>query len=192
MKRWTMGPKLRFSHSLLSHKWFVLRAGRLTGVPLWRLIIHDLSKFSPSEFGRYACWHHGPKDERDIWEWVKAWHHHLHRNQHHPEYYLVSWHGDPAFYKAAGVGEPVADSIILLPIPEVFVREMIADWHAASRTYTGKWDIAMWLNTHGPKMRLHDETIVKIDSVMHEIGYIQTDNCPWSYMAGAKIRGWGG
>lgn len=39
---------------LLKHKWFVLIAGLKIGVPLWRLLVHDLSKFRPSEWFPYT------------------------------------------------------------------------------------------------------------------------------------------
>ena len=182
-----MGPKLRFLRSLLAHKWFVLQVGWKLGVPLRRLLIHDLSKFSPSEFGRYARWHHGPEDQRDKWEWVAAWQHHLHRNAHHPEHYLVSWHGAPDFYQISGVGEVVAECILVLPMPEVCIREMVADWHAASKAYTGSWDISKWLVANIPKMRMHTETAWAVDSVLRELGYIHINEYRVSYTAGPEF-----
>lgn len=73
-------------------------------------------------------------------------------------------------------------------MPETYVREMIADMMATSKEVTGSYDIAVWLNENGPKMRLHDETVTRLDSVMREIGYFSTDNCDWSWMAGSKFR----
>lgn len=37
----------------IKHKWFVLLAGLQTKAPLWRLIVHDWSKFLPSELPHY-------------------------------------------------------------------------------------------------------------------------------------------
>lgn len=182
--------RLRFLKRLLDHKRNVMVAGRLTRMPFWRLLVHDWTKFTPAEFGRYARWHCGPAEDRDKGDWALAWRHHQHHSPHHPEFYLVAWHGDPTFYAVGGIGERVADNIIVLPMPEIYVREMVADWLAASKTYTGSWDIAIWVNEHGREMRLHDETVTLIDAVMHEIGYVQTDNCPWSYMAGSACRAW--
>src|ERR1041384_1906335 len=39
---------------ILRHKWFVFLAGLKTGAPIWLLIIHDWSKFLPSEFFPYT------------------------------------------------------------------------------------------------------------------------------------------
>ena len=185
-----MRENAKFLRSLLLHKWYVFKAGRLTGVPFWRRVFHDWSKFTPAEFGRYARWHHGPAESKDKREWARAWQHHMHNNPHHPEFWLLAWHGDPIFYARDGIGEHVADGVIFLPVPETYVREMVADWMAAGRTYAGDWVIANWVNEHGRKMHLHDETIALVDKIMLAVGYVQTDNCPWSYAASQRVLDW--
>lgn len=169
---------LAYFQSLLRHKWFVVKAGLSVGVPLWRLIMHDWSKFTPTEIVPYARWHFG--GDKDRQKWAIAWHHHLLLNPHHPEHWLLSWRGDPGFYD--GIGEFVASGVVVLPMPEVFVREMIADFLASSRTYTGCWNIANWLNENGPKMILHSETVRSIAVVMRELGYVSIDNRDWSWL----------
>jgi hypothetical protein len=170
---------LRFLWSLIRHKWFVLQAGIILRIPLWRLLLHDLSKFSPSEFGPYARNFQGdysksPNDrERISFEFTFAWLHHENRNLHHWGYWI------PRAGKSANIP---------LPMPETYVREMIADCLGASRGYTGSWDIAIWLNRHGPKWKIHDETLRYIWTVMIELEYFITDNCDWSWMASQKTR----
>jgi hypothetical protein len=44
----------KYLRYLLRHKWYVLRAGLKTGAPLWRLIVHDASKFRPREWRPYV------------------------------------------------------------------------------------------------------------------------------------------
>lgn len=173
--------------SLLLHKWYVLVSGLFVGVPLWRLIIHDWSKFFPSEFFLYSRWKYG---EATNAEWSIGWLHHLHYNPHHPEHWILSWHGDPTFY--AGIGEPIVQYISVLPMPEIYVREFVADMMATSKQVSGSHDIARWLNKNGPRMRLHDETVTRLERVMHDAGYFLTDNCPWSYMTGSKFNQWNG
>lgn len=167
---------LRFVWSLLRHKWFVLLAGRLAGVPLWRLIVHDCSKFSPSEFAAYARSFHGdysrsPNDrERVSLDFTYAWLHHENHGPHHWSYWIPR--------SGRNANEP-------LPMPETYVREMIADCMGASKAYTDSWDIAAWLNENGPGWRIHDETLRRIWTVMIELGYVITDNCEWSWMGGS-------
>jgi len=165
--------------STLKHKFYVLIAGMWLGVPLWQLLAHDISKFSVAEFPRYARYYFG--QEKDRGEWAKAWHHHQRLNAHHPEYWLLSWRF------CGGVGQPVADNVVVLPMPEMYVREMVADWFAASKIYTGRWDIATWLNKNGPKMIMHKGTVRLVGDIMVEMGYYLTDNCSWSWMAGERF-----
>jgi hypothetical protein len=170
---------LKFLWSLLRHKWFVILAGQYTKVPLWRLLIHDLSKFSPSEFAVYARnffgdYSQSPNDREKVsLDFTYAWLHHENNNPHHWGYWI------PRSGKSAN--EP-------LPMPEVYVREMIADCMGASKAYTGSWDIAVWLNENGRKWSLHDETVRLIAVVMCELNYFITDNCDWSWMAPLGVK----
>jgi len=170
---------LKFLWSLLRHKWFVLRAGLIIKIPIWRLIVHDASKFSLFEFGRYARNFQGdysksPNDQKFVSdEFAMAWLHHENRNPHH-------WgHWIPRTGKSAH--RP-------LPMPETYVREMIADCLGAGRTYTGSWDIAVWLNSNGSQWDIHSTTLEHIWTVMIELGYCITDNCDWSWLASDKTR----
>lgn len=157
---------LRYFRLLLRHKWFVLQAGvRIGGIPLWRLLVHDWTKFLPVEFVGYARWFFGI---RSLDRWAKAWHHHQRHNAHHPEYYTLAWRGDPDFYH--GLGQRVADCVVVLPMPYVHVREMLVDFMASSKAYTGSWDITAWLAENFPKMRLHTETAALFTAVCREQG----------------------
>lgn len=164
--------------SLLFHKWYVFKAGLMVGnIPLWRLIIHDWSKFTPVEFVNYSRYKYGVQSKR---EWAKAWLHHLHLNPHHPEHWLLSWRGGPDFYD--GIGESRCSFVTSLPMPETYVREMLADFMANGKGSTGSYNISRWLNRSGPAMLLHSDTEIRLDGVMTELGYELTNNCMWSYM----------
>jgi hypothetical protein len=169
--------------SVLAHKWYVFKAGRITSVPLWRLIIHDWSKFTLTELFGYAGNIYGTVSKV---KWAKSWLHHLHYNPHHPEHWVLSWRGNPGFYD--DLGEHIAPFVTILPMPETYVREMIADMMATGYKVTGSWDIADWLNQNGPNQHFHDDTIVTIDKIMKEIGYALTDNCDWSWIATPNFR----
>jgi hypothetical protein len=51
---------LRYLSYVVCHKWFVFVAGLKTGAPFWRLLIHDWSKFMPSEWRPYVLSFYGP------------------------------------------------------------------------------------------------------------------------------------
>lgn len=146
---------LRFLRSLLLHKWYVFLAGRHLGVSLWQLIIHDLSKFSPAEFGPYArrfgVGRGGVVDHTaDSAEWQAAWEHHWRNNAHHHEY----WSG--------------GDGSFLTPMPDKYAREMVADWCGAGRAYTGRWEVATWYAANRERIKLHPETRAKVERLIAE------------------------
>lgn len=123
--------------TILVHKWFVLVAGRRVGVSVWQLLCHDLSKLLPSEYFPYLRKFGGLPISDE--EWDAARRRHYRRNPHHHNYW-------------------VADDLPT-PMPERYVREMVADWLAAGRTYTGSWDIQPWLSARARHMKLHPETL---------------------------------
>lgn len=56
----TMMPHLRYLWYVLRHKWYVFQAGRVLKVPVWQLLMHDLSKFTPAEWFPYVAYFYGP------------------------------------------------------------------------------------------------------------------------------------
>jgi hypothetical protein len=139
-------PILRHFARTLAHKWFVLVAGLRIGVPLWRLVIHDWTKFTPIEARGYAYKFFGGRGaERD---WHEAWQLHWTHNPHHWE----RWQG--------AVGEEPSE------MPDVFVREMVADWLAASRAYGGAWPQNLagwrWWQDNKERIVLHPKTKAKV------------------------------
>lgn len=178
---------LKYLKSLLSHKWYVFVAGLWTGVPIWRLLIHDWSKFTPSEFIPYARYFFGDypkindvphalrftvvtKFREDIEnDFDYAWLHHQKFNPHHWQYWVLKQDTDPTK---------------ILPMPEAYIREMVADWMGASKTYTKSWDISAWLFQNGQKMALHPESKQLVDKVLSELGYLLAENSMWSYTPG--------
>ena len=145
---------LKFVKSLMLHKWYVFWAGIQTGVPLWRLIVHDWQKLSPYEFAAYAKNFHS--DEDASVPFARAWLHHENTAPHHWGYWI------PRSGKYAG--QP-------LGMPEAYVREMVADWMGASRAYTGSWDMTDWLDKNLAGFPLHADTSDKLCRVLRQLGY---------------------
>jgi hypothetical protein len=112
-----MWKYMQYTWYIVRHKWYVLREGLVLDVPIGQLLIHDLSKLSFTEFGPYARHFYGAGDSH----YQTAWRHHLTHNRHHYQYWLVPRQ------PLAGVDQ------IPLPMPERFVREMVADWLAMAR-----------------------------------------------------------
>lgn len=92
-----------------------------------RGLLHDLSKFSPSEFIAGVKYYQGTRSpqarEREILGYSAAWLHHKGRNKHHFEYWTdVDAHGN----------------IVAVDMPPVYFAEMVCDRIAASKVYKGK------------------------------------------------------
>ena len=188
---------LRLIKTVLLHKWYVFRAGRRLKVPFWRLVVHDLSKFSPSEFAAYARNFYG--DRSDPYGFDRAWLHHQNRNDHHWEYWaardgnekLIAFNTtrglllireeslplDSALLPGLIAGVPVTvPSLTVSCMSITCVREMVADWFAAGKAYNGAWPNPAdytWYRQNRPRMHLHPGTEAFISEVLNEAAAYQ-------------------
>ena len=91
-------------------------------------LTHDLSKYSPTEFGIGARYWQGTRSpnaaEREEKGYSEAWMHHKGRNRHHYEYWTDM--------------HPVTKNYEPIPMPRKYLVEMVMDRIAACRTYQGK------------------------------------------------------
>lgn len=124
----SMKKMLMHLNTINKHRWYVFKLSIRAGIP-FRGFIHDLSKYSPSEFLENAKYIENTNESpiesaRRKVGYSKAWLHHKGRNKHHPEY----WYDEGAPIKA-----PV--------IEYKYAVEMVCDKLAASLVYKGeKWD----------------------------------------------------
>jgi hypothetical protein len=144
---------LRYLWYVLCHKWYVLVAGvRWTKAPLWRLLIHDWSKFLPSEWGPYVDFFYGPLGGRGRAvvdnEFDRAWLFHQRRNPHHWQYWVL--------LRDSGRERP-------LKMPDPIAREMVADWLALS----GRRSVVGWYLGERRNMRLHPSTVFLVECLLH-------------------------
>lgn len=123
-----MSLKNAIKHFILisKHKWLVLKLCVKAGIP-GRGILHDLSKFSPTEFiesAKFYVGDHSPINEaKKTNGYSKAWLHHKGRNKHHYEYWFDAKSPDST---------PV--------IPYKYAVEMVCDTLAAGKIYLReKW-----------------------------------------------------
>lgn len=149
---------LKCIRNILVHKWFVLKIGRKLKVPWWNLIVHDLSKFLPSEFPHLARKFFGANDDKE--GFTKYYLLHTHRNAHHPAYWV----------NKDGIASPV---------PMVVVKEMLADWSAATIVYSkvkldyNNWG---WFNKAFPEINLHSITRQRIIFVLRQLKNLTNQN----------------
>ena len=145
--------KLSYLAYITRHRAYVLYAGivQVGGIPLKTLLLHDLSKFTATEFPTYRQRFYGAENEEPPPQsaWDLAWLHHLHHNAHHPEFWMID-------------GRPI-------PMPEKYIREMVADWLAVS--IEKKDDFRRWLQI-ASKKTYHEDTKVILARVLRELGFV--------------------
>jgi hypothetical protein len=139
---------LRYASYILRHKYFVIKAGLIVHAPLYRLLVHDMSKFLPVEWFAYKENFQGPKRNTTNERFRLAWLKHIHRNAHHWEHWCK-------FYYGSGGGNI---KLRAFKMPESYVREMVADWLAAGRAIHGHYCAMAWYAEHKYKILLHHET----------------------------------
>lgn len=136
------------------HKWVVFKLCCKVGQP-WRGLVHDLSKYSPTEFWegvKYFNGKHSPiTDAKKDKGYSQAWLHHKGRNKHHTDYWV-------------DLSAPDKTPII----PYQYVAEMLCDKLAAGMVYKGKdwtkeYELDYWLNER-------DKTLVndQVESLITE------------------------
>lgn len=143
---------------VVRHKYFVFVACRQTGVSLWRALIHDWTKFLPCEWFGYVNSFYGGYSWKDRPDGVKvafnsAWNHHQKSNKHHWQYWILTNDSDNPKHKP-------------LPIPEKYIREMVADWWGAGRAIKGKWGAYEWYCENRNQIMLNDKSRERIERVL--------------------------
>jgi hypothetical protein len=161
---------------VLRHKWFVSIECFKRGI-IWRGLLHDLSKFRPSEFIPYAKYFYGPKGENlqaqrrdktgyykptdtgdEAFDW--AWLLHQKRNKHHWQYWILPTDNE---------------GVKILPIDYEYIVEMVNDWVGAGKAqgYFSPKDQPMqetikWYDKNKDKMQLHPESRKQIEQLIKE------------------------
>lgn len=147
---------LKYLKYMIKHKWYVFKACMACGL-YWRGIIHDWSKFLPSEWFPYVNHFYGkktvPNRESDQ-PYKLAWLLHQKRNKHHWQWWVLP--------KDQG-------GLECLPMPNTYRKEMLCDWIGAGMAITGKLDIGEWYLKQRTKIKLHPETRAWIENEISAI-----------------------
>lgn len=145
--------------TVTTHRHLVMKHCFRAGIPLNGLL-HDLSKFSPTEFIPGVLYFQGTRSpnerEREITGYSKAWMHHKGRNRHHFEY----WTDYNIKTKKL---EPVR-------MPDKYIFEMFCDRVAASKTYNKEkyndsCPLEYFLRAKHKRM-IHEETCRKLEFLL--------------------------
>ena len=116
----------------------------------WRGIVHDMSKFLPSEFFAYA-FYFNISDKYEL-EFDTAWLHHQHRNKHHWQYWIL---------------KEDSGCIKCIPIPIKYLEEMVCDWIGAGKAITGKNNLKEWYTSNKENILMHSTSKIIIDTIIY-------------------------
>lgn len=163
-----MRPHLRYLRYVLLHKWYVLLGGlQIHGWKpswIWRLLVHDLSKFRPSEWRPYVANFYGTpatqksESQARLRAFDAAWLKHQHRNQHHWQHWILR--------EDSGVTK------VLVP-PVALVDEMVADWLGAGTKIlkypnldTLVAETIVWYLNNRERIQLRDVTRQRVEAIL--------------------------
>ena len=155
--------QMSFFRRLLGHTWMILRHkywvfhfACIAGIP-WQGIMHDWSKFSPTEFLESVRYFNGRRSPVGLCRefnggYSLAWLHHRGRNRHHFEYWLENVDENGASLLPSNTVRP-------LLMPYQYALEMVCDSIAANRAYNGKKfsveTLFAWWTNRGSQHTLH-------------------------------------
>lgn len=122
-------------------------------------LLHDMSKFSPTEFFESIKYYRGTSSPIDACKADKgfslAWQHHKGRNPHHYEYWTDNYDSGTT----------------RIEMPRKYAVEMICDFLGASRAYTGdKFSygaVLEWWSRKKQSATMHPNTEALVDNVIN-------------------------
>ena len=141
------------------HRWEVFKLSIRLGIPI-RGFLHDLSKFSWTEFVESAKYYDGGRSPITLCKkekgYSEAWLHHKGRNKHHVEYWVDEKAPNPT---------PM--------IPYKYLREMVCDQVAAGMVYQGKkwvkeYQLSYW-NKNKDKFRANEKIKTFLTEVYEQL-----------------------
>lgn len=140
---------------IVTHKFWVAFYCFQLGL-YWQGLVHDLSKFSWTEFSRSIKFWHDKKsslaNERELLGYSETFLHHRGRNPHHYEYWIHSLDSG---------GIPAV-------IPRKYVLELVCDYLAACRTYgSNPRNEYYWWVKNAESMKIAEQSKFYIDRIFY-------------------------
>ena len=174
----TLGNIIQHFKTVCKHRHAVMKYAWKCGIPLQGLV-HDLSKFSPSEFfcnARYYTLGKSPIDvQRELFGYSPAWFHHKGRNKHHYEYWTDKY--DSGCY--------------VTKMPFKYTVEMLCDCIAANEVYLGKEasykSLHQWWKTKRINIAMHPVNKHFLDYVFLRLESMENRNINGRHIKDTEI-----
>ena len=118
---------------------------------------HDSSKYSNEEYEAYDKYFYGKEKTDEVKKNFKyAWLHHIHRNPHHWQHWVL-------------INDEPGEGIVALDMPYRYIVEMICDWWAFSWKSGNLHEIFSWYDKHKEYMKLSDNTRKTVEEILDKI-----------------------
>lgn len=123
---------------------------------------HDNTKYWADEYEAYDRYFYpdeyedNPPFSQRVEEYQRAWLEHMHRNPHHWQHWVLI--NDNGFFT-------------VLPMPEVYIIEMICDWWSFSWKKGNLYEIFDWIDENSPHILLDDETTRLVEKILNRIRF---------------------
>ena len=153
MKAW------RHLKTITHHKLLVMEGCFRVGL-IWQGLLHDLSKYGPTEFLTGVRYYQGTRSpnaaEREDKGYSEAWMHHKGRNKHHYEYW-TDLSLKTLKYES-------------FPMPRKYLVEMVMDRRAACMTYQGRnytpGSALQYYLTSKERVLIHPQTQMELEYIL--------------------------
>ena len=173
--------------TVCKHKYYVGKYCFMAGMPI-RGILHDMSKFSPTEFIESVKYYQGNRSPidacKEINGYSKAWLHHKGRNRHHYEY----WQDN---FDSLANSDFKGEHHLKMPFKDAC--ELICDYLGAGQAYMGKnftfkAEYEWWLNKISKPIAMNPHTKMFVNNVLYQLSQLNNpkivldkENLKWFY-----------
>lgn len=118
---------------------------------------HDDSKYEVAEYGPYDEYFYGKEKTEEVkTSFNHAWLHHIHRNPHHWQYWVL-------------INDDPGEGMVILDMPYNYIIEMICDWWAFSWNKGNLHEIFKWYDAHKDYMKLSPATRTTVEDILAKI-----------------------
>ncbi len=118
---------------------------------------HDLSKDTIAEYEPYDAYFYGKNKSYEVVQnFNRAWLHHIHRNPHHWQYWVL-------------INDDPNEGEVILDMDYDYIIEMICDWWAFSWKKGNLYEIFSWYDQHKAYMKLSPKTRKTVEDILDQI-----------------------
>ena len=118
---------------------------------------HDRSKNTVAEYDAYDQYFYGRNKSYEVVQnFNKAWLHHIHRNPHHWQHWVL-------------INDDPGEGMIVLDMPHCYIIELLCDWWAFSWKKGNLHEIFNWYDAHKDYMKLSKNTRKTVEDILEKI-----------------------